>query len=593
MSSSRATTLWARAAIDELVRLGVEELVLAPGSRSTPLVMAAADHSGLRIIPHLDERSAAFLGLGIGKASGRPAAVLTTSGTAVANLFPAVVEAYQSGVPLLLLTADRPPELRGTDANQTIDQHRIFGRYAVGFFDAGMPVPSETDRVREVVRDAVAHSIAPPGGPVHLNFPFAKPLEPESAVGDQDAWDHSRDPSTPEIRASGDGVSDASADTLLERLRSARRPLLVIGPSVESDPVRRRAAADACAALGSLLGAPLLADPLSGARHGGETDVVQASSYDLFLRDERTASDLAPDLIVRVGPTPTSAPLAAYLKRHGDVHQIQIGEGRRTHDHLSVVDTRLPDEAGGLFYAVVSAITKEPEAFGADGAWAERWRQVDAVSRSALTEAMSDPGFEGAIMAAVVESIREDVTLFVSSSMPVRDADGYGAPRPWPLEIFGNRGASGIDGIVSTALGVAIQGTGRPVVAVVGDIAMIHDGNGLLPVRTLDPDLTIVVIHNDGGGIFHMLPIRDFEPAFTPYFATPHGVDVRHLAEMHGVPFERVDTLGALREAVSATRPGSGARMVEIRTDRAYNRAARERVVERVREALGGLNSRG
>ncbi len=579
-------TVHARTLVDELVRAGVTDLCIAPGSRSTPLVLAAAEREGgevLRLRVFLDERSAAFFALGLGKATGRPAVVVTTSGTAVANLLPAVVEAAWSETPLLLLTADRPARLRGADANQVIDQRGIFGPYPVLALE--LPDPEVEDdalrHLRATVDRAVGAALGLPAGPVHLNVPYAKPLEPVARDGDlPEGYPDSAEPG---LGGRPDGapwtavgvgrprLSDDEVRALARRLEGAARGVLVAGPHPDGGhlgPALRRLAA--------AWGVPLLADPLSGGRHGPSEGAAVLTAPDLVLRDADVAAALAPDLVVRVGAAPTSAAVLAWLDRHGDTPQVVVDAGRRWKDHQA--------RASRMVVACPVDTLERLARCGvrcADAGWARTWVEADAGARAA---ALEGPPHEGHLAAAVVEALLEGTPFFVSSSMPVRDVDAYGGARNQALSLWGNRGASGIDGIVSTALGVG-AGTGRTVVGLVGDLAFLHDVNGLLAAREPDVRFVLVVVNNDGGGIFHMLPVREREPAFTPYFATPHGADLAHGSALYGVAHRRVgphELSGAVAEAVAGTGPSV---VLEVRSDREANRRGHEASAARAARA--------
>lgn len=579
-------TIHARTLVDELIRAGVTDVCIAPGSRSTPLVLAAAERrgdEGLRLRVFLDERSAAFFALGLGKARGRPAVVVTTSGTAVANLLPAVVEAAWSETPLILLTADRPARLRDGDANQVIDQRGIFGPYPVLALE--LPDPEVGDdalrHLRATVDRAVGAALGLPPGPVHLNVPYAKPLEPVSREADlPEGYPDSAEPGLggrsggapwTVVGVRRPRLSDDEVRDLAQRLDRAERGVLVAGPHPDGDrlgPALRRLAA--------AWGVPLLADPLSGGRHGPTEGAAVLSGPDLVLRDAAVASALAPDLVVRVGAAPTSAAVLAWLDRHGAVPQVVVDAGRRWKDHQALADRMV---------AACPVDTSERLALfpfrAVDAGWFRTWVEADAAARAAALEGAPH---EGHVAAAVVEALPEGTPLFVSSSMPVRDVDAYGGARSTRLALWGNRGASGIDGIVSTALGVG-AGAGRTVVAFVGDLAFLHDVNGLLAAREPDVRFVLVVVNNDGGGIFHMLPVRDREPAFTPYFATPHGVDLAHGSALYGVAHRRVtpDELpGALAEAL--TGPGPSV-VLEVPSDREDNRRGHEASAARAARA--------
>jgi 2-succinyl-5-enolpyruvyl-6-hydroxy-3-cyclohexene-1-carboxylate synthase len=587
-------TLWARAFMDELARCGITDVCIAPGSRSAPLVLAAARDERLRVRVHLDERSAAFFALGIGKASGRPAALVTTSGTAAANALPAVVEASWSDTPLLVLTADRPHHLRDSDANQAIDQIRLYGGYVREFFDVAPPAVSgpALRHLRGLACRAVAAAVGMPAGPVHLNFPFDKPLEPTAGTGDVPdgfAEQHpraygGRPDGAPYVRITRRRpfASDEDLERVAEHLRRARRGVIVAGPaSVATDAV-------GVLELGQVSDFPVLADPLSGVRYRFPNGATVISAYDLMLKASGIGDSLTPDVIVRFGQSPTSAALLRWLEAQTDAVQIVIDGGRRHKDHLALATDYVQADIGDACTRLAARLgpcASEPP-------WRSRWRLLDVSARQSAGEATQRDFFEGSVLAELATTLPAMTTLFVSSSMPVRDLDAFGSARDEPLTVLANRGASGIDGIVSTALG-ASAGTGRPIVAVLGDLAFLHDAGGLLAARETDAAVVFVVIHNDGGGIFHLLPIREHEPAFTPYFATPHGLDLGHLAALHRLPFQRVNDRAALKSALCGALAAGGSHVIEVPSEREENRRLRAAAESAVAEWLSKLETEG
>ncbi|MEX2528172.1 MAG: 2-succinyl-5-enolpyruvyl-6-hydroxy-3-cyclohexene-1-carboxylic-acid synthase [Gemmatimonadota bacterium] len=606
MMARNRNELWARALMEEVVRSGVKWVVVAPGSRSTPLVLEAASRRELSMVVQVDERSAAFFALGVGKATGHPAAVITTSGTAVANLLPAVVEACQAEVPLLLFTADRPPHLRGADANQAIDQNHLFGRYVREFHElAPARISDPTLRnLRQVVSRSVAAAVGDPAGPVHLNLPFTKPLEPVQVAGDIPPGLEEEAPLATQGRVKGArpftaihprrlAPGDPAVEQLRVALAGSRRPLLVAGPvprQWETGPTIQAFSRD--------WGIPLLADPLSGARYGssgwkaGESLVL--GGYDLFLRDPVFRTRRRPDFILRLGATPTSVSLSTFLEEAVGVPQVVVDGGGRWKDHLAVATEYFPAHPGAL----LEALGSPPEGWKVADDWREAWLAAEtAVARTvAAVEAENrhEVRHEGAVLAAVARATPPEELLFVSNSMPVRDLDGLVLPRREGLMVLGNRGASGIDGILSTALGAG-AGAARRVTVVVGDLALIHDMNGLLALPGLPSDsparrVILVVVNNQGGGIFQMLPVREYEPAFTRYFATPQAVEPARIAALHGLEYMCVgaepDGHGNLETVLQAARLHEGPVLVEVRTHREENRVAHGEMVRTVIQAL-------
>jgi 2-succinyl-5-enolpyruvyl-6-hydroxy-3-cyclohexene-1-carboxylate synthase len=584
--SANRNQRWARTYVDELARAGVRDVCIAPGSRSTPLVLAVAADERLRTFVQLDERSAGFFALGIGKATGTPAAVITTSGTAPANLFPAVIEAAQSEVPLLVLSADRPLELRGADANQAIDQTRLFGPYVRRFFEVGLPrVEGRPLRhLRQLAGRAMADALGPPGGPVHVNLAFEKPLEPTPVPEDEAPGFAERHPRAAEGREAGEpytsiGRAAKHPEPVLvqraaRRIKASLRGLIVAGPGW--------GVGDPAVFLGERTGFPILADPLSGARFGpGAAHLVPA--YDLILRDRRLWPLLRPGLVIRLGASPTSQPLKDFLE-DTDADQIVIDPGDRWKDHLAsachylVADPALAAAAlGEAFGAKAPSPAAEP--------WRRLWERVGEIAQAAVQDQITNgPAFEGGIAASLFETLDAESIVFASNSMPIRDIDAFVAPTDKRIVVMGNRGASGIDGIVSTALGASV-GAGRPVVALLGDLAFYHDMNGLLATRHAAARAVFVVVNNDGGGIFHMLPIRQYEPAFTEYFATPHGLDFHHVAALYDLPWARVDVDEVGGAVQTALHRGTSA-IVEVSSDRDENQQRHAETVAAVSRAL-------
>lgn len=582
--------------VAELARAGVHDVCIAPGSRSTPLALLLARHDAIRVWMHLDERSAAYFALGIARARGEPAALLCTSGTAAANFFPAVVEAQNAGVPLLVLTADRPPELREVGAAQTIDQTRLYGAHAKWFVEVALPdaTASMVRYARTLAHRAVAVATAVPCGPVHLNFPFREPLVPAPAPveppdlppEERTAWT-GREGGAPWVAVSRSEVvpDERAVRDVAALLRGARRPLLVCGPQPDAR------LAESLVALARTIGAPVVADPLSQLRWGPHDRGAIIEAYDATLRQPAIAGQFAPDVVLRLGGTPTSKALLEFLGRNAGAAHVVVDAGRWT-DPMLLASHLL--RAGP-----VTACERLTAALGgtrgeADRLWAKRWRAVDQRARVALHDfcASLEESFEGRALAEVADLVADGGTLFVSSSMPVRDLDTFGRGRDARIRVLSNRGANGIDGVVSTALGVAaVERTARggPVVLVIGDIALYHDMNGLLAARQHALDATIVLLNNDGGGIFSFLPQAAHAEHFELLFGTPHGLDFTHAARLYGAEYCRAGSWDGFRGAVAAGIRGRGLHLVEMRSDRARNVELHHLARETVARALSDL----
>ncbi len=583
-----ATTL-----VDEWVRGGVTDAVVAPGSRSTPLLVALADDDRVHLHVVLDERSAGFVALGLGLATGRPAPVVTTSGTAAAELHPSVVEAHQADVPYLAVTADRPPELHHVGAAQTVEQDGLFGgavRWAAapGVADEASSAAWRPLAARSV---AVARGRAGGGrpGPVHLNVAFRDPLLGDGshlvpAGRDGGAPWHRAGAAMAGAPAGGVGADGVAADgvaadgvvaeVVAHLARAAGgRGLLVAGGDA-GDP-------DTVVALAAALGWPLVADPRSGARQGGAPVIAAA---DALLRVPTMAAR-RPEIVLRLGRPWASKVLNQWLASGASRLDVLVDPYGTWADP----DRRVTHVVGADPTAFCRAVhaTLVPAAHGAS-AWLTGWLRAEAAAQAVLTarlEATAGPPTEPAVARRVVAAAPAGSTLVTSSSMPVRDVEWFGAPRSG-VRVVANRGANGIDGVVSTVLGVALAG--GPVIGLLGDLAFAYDAGALLWARDRPVSATLVVVDNDGGGIFSFLPqAAHAAPArFEQLWGTPHGLDVGRLAEAYGVTVLRADDLDAVSSAVAdAGRPGI--RVVVVRTDRSTNVAVHQDLNAAVAAAVG------
>ena len=560
-----ATTAFARAVVDEWARAGVTDACVAPGSRSAPLALALADDDRIRVHVHLDERSAAFFALGAAKASRRPAVVLCTSGTAAAHFHAAVLEADHGRAPLVVCTADRPPELRDTGAGQTIDQVGLYGEAVRWHCDVGVPedVPGAGPAWRAAAARSVAEATGPPAGPVHLNLAFREPLVPTGApLVDAPGRPDGR-PWT-EVVAARRVPDEQMVERVASAVRANPRGLLVAGwgNAVAPATAGRFAAA---------AGWPVLADPISGLRADGHA----ISTYDPLLRVPAFVVAHVPDLVVRVGAAPTSKPANQALLGHS-VPQLVVDPDRTWLDPQHAVADLLAVDDDALLAAVADRLG--PSAVASP--WLESWQGAELVARAALDDLLDgwEEPFEGRVARDLVDALPADTSLLVASSMPVRDVESFARPRA-DLRVLANRGVNGIDGFVSTALGVAAADErAGPVVALLGDLCLLHDANGLLGAADRGLDAALVVLDNDGGGIFSFLPQAALPEHFELLFGTPHGLDLTALAAVHRLPAERVEKASAVVPAVDAAIAAGGVRVVIVPTDRVSN-------VERHREA--------
>ena len=588
MDAANPSQALAVVVVDELARCGISDAVLAPGSRSTALAMALHDDPRIRLHVEIDERSAGFLALGLARATGRPAPVVVTSGSAVANLHPAVIEADQGQVPLLLLTADRPPELRHTGANQAIDQVAIFGRSTRWHVDLGVAEdrPSSNALWRSSTGRAVAAALgdglAPPG-PVHVNLPFREPTVPLSddgrAVAAPFASDlEGRSSQAPWTRTTmaPRRMEDEELRGLAGRFLATERGLVVVGATTPGSGVA--AAAGAIHDLARATGWPVIAEPSSGARTDPTTALTHAP---LLLSHPEVARWGTPDLVLRIGRTGLSRELAGVLT--AQVPQLLLGADGAWDDPERTVGERLVADVPATCAALSVAL-----GLPATSAWGDRWRALDAAAAAAVAAVLDgdDVPSEPRTARDVVAGVPSGTTLMVASSMPIRDVDRFAVPRP-DLTLLANRGASGIDGFVSTVLGVALGSAAGPVVALVGDLSLLHDANGFLLTPDAEQvDATFVVVDNDGGGIFSFLPQAAFPGSFERVFGTPHGREVADLARFHGLGYAEVVAAGQLPAALTTAIGAGGVQLVHVRTDRAANLQLHRQLTAAVHAAL-------
>ena len=560
---------WCSALFDGLSSAGLGTLVLSPGSRSTPVVLAAQRRTDIDIVPILDERSAAFFALGVAKASNLPVALLATSGSAPAHWYPAVIEASEAGVPLILLSADRPPQLRNWGANQTIDQTRLFGAFVREYHDPGLPRPGAAalKAIRALGLRVGSISLGPAPGPVHVNLPFDEPLvpagdcdpDPDIAAGHQ--GDGSISPST------GHSVALSIPPGALEL--PSGRGLIVCGPGRFDDEFPK--ALDRCARQHRL---PLLADPLSGLRFGPESTGV-ISGYDAFLRDAEIANPLRPDWVLRFGRPPISKRLGQWLD---GIPSILVDPAGGWSDPSHDLMQRLCVAPTAFCRALGSSV-----ATAADSRWRDQWSAADrSVAARADRHLAASPWCEGHIIRALMDRIPAGEGLLCANSMPIRQIDTWCGTRVAPLALFGNRGVSGIDGQLSTLAGLNHVGrdlsgrkpvagngpgqrTGRPTWALLGDLSLCHDLSGLLQSARLRRP--VIVINNQGGRIFDYLPQYGM-PGFEALWRTPVNIDFGALAATFGLPHCAVADAAAFDRTLNAAlRRDRSAQLIEVRID--------------------------
>ena len=558
-------SVWGSVLVETLHRLGLRHAVISPGSRSTPLTMAFARHRGVESIPVLDERSAAFFALGLAKRTQRPVVVLCTSGTAGANYFPAVIEAQESGVPLIVITADRPPEMRECRSGQTIDQQKLFGSHVNFYHELALPGASLPilRYLRQTIIEAWERSQWPGLGPVHLNAPFRDPLPPFA------------DGSTKALKKQLDAVEFFSAvqppHRLLSRIEQTgfpvnKRGLIIAGPM---DHALAPIDAGIMAGMAYDLGWPVLADGLSGMRGDADRYPAMITRYDAILRSSKAARQLKPEVVLCIGGWPVSKTLRAWLEAAAP--EVWMVTNRA--QNLDALHLRTRHVRCGLWAFAESIASSEWR----HDAYTRLWQTADAAAGRALAQglAKAHEDFEGAVVPRLAAQLPAQTPVMVANSMPVRDVEFFWPANDLGHQVFFNRGANGIDGTLSTALGIAHAG--GPTILLTGDLALLHDANGFLLRPKLRGSLTVVLINNDGGGIFEHLPVAQFNPPFEEFFATPQQVDFRKLCAAHQVRHVRVRDRAHLARLVTRL-PDRGIRVLEVRTDRKRDAAFRQKL---------------
>lgn len=563
IDARNTNTLWASVLVETLWRCGVRHAVVSPGSRSTPLTMAFARHRDVAATPVLDERSAAFFALGLARRSLQPVVLVCTSGTAGANYYPAIIEAHESGVPLLVLTADRPPEMRHCASGQTIDQVKLFGAHVN--FDCELAVPEAKPAMLRYLRQTMAYAcqctMRPQFGPVQVNVPFRDPLAPvvdetiAALAGEAD--EHFFAPIAPVEPL-------AYAPVQIWPQAVSNRGVIIAGPDQVTNPTHYTIGVTR---LAKKLGWPILADGVSPLRHGQTRGATIITAYDTILRNPRLARELAPRQVICLGDWPTSKVLRAWI----EASNAEIVMVNQRHDNRDALHGRTRH-----LCASVEAL-RMPTRHSQSQAYSTTWRRVQRAAHLMLSsEPRARAGvFEGDVVATMAEVLPAGVAIFVASSMPVRDVEYFWPRNAKEFRFFCNRGANGIDGTLSTALGIAHDGA--PTFLLTGDLAFLHDSNGLLLASKLRGALTIVVINNNGGGIFEHLPIATYDPPFEEFFAAPQSVNFAQLCAAHGVRHCMIGSLSVLRRELAKKFP-SGVRVLEVTTDRKRDAAFRRHI---------------
>ncbi len=552
-------SLWASVAVETLARLGLQTAIVCPGSRSTPLTLAFAKHPSIEALPILDERSAAFFALGCAKHQHRPVALVCTSGTAGANFYPAVIEAYESGIPLLVFTADRPAEMRDCASGQTIDQQKLYGSFVKHYSELAVPIADEQmlAYLRQTIVGAWGRSLSSQAGPIHFNCPFRDPLPPlphqplnEDIERLATTFDSDRffTTVTPPIPS-----HEQTPYLSLSEWRECSEGLIIAGAAAPENPQEY---CEAVRDLSEALSWPVLAEGLSPLRNYGSLNAALISTYDIILRNSERASSLVPKQVIQLGPLPISKVLRQWLQQVQPQRWI-IGSQQNLdplHGPTRFLSTDIE--------AIAWLATNKPPSESLNP-YAQRWLAYEETVRNSLDSRLieEDALVESKLVWLLSQYLPVRTPLFIANSMPVRDVECFWGVGDRAIQPFFSRGANGIDGTLSTAMGLAHHN--HPTVLLTGDLAFLHDTNGLLNVPQLQGHLTVVLINNNGGGIFEMLPISEFEPEFEKYFVTPQQVDFASLCKTYRVQHQRITNAEDFVERIKVL-PEGGIRVLEI-----------------------------
>lgn len=546
LSTENLPFYWSTVFLRKIWAAGLSHVVISPGSRSTPLSLAAAAHPKLNKHVILDERSAAFTALGIGKATGNPALLICTSGTALANYFPAVIEARQSGIPMILATADRPPHLRATGANQAIDQLKIFGDYPIFFHEVGEPARSAQDlkRLKMLARQSF-ESARQQRGPAHLNFPFRKPLEPQPKFVREIEQQNSE-----QSFSAKDGLRDTYflPEAVHDAISSAEQPLIIIGPTAPSDDI------SSISNLAQQLRCPVLSESTIN------TDYA-IKGFPAFLRNSNVTDNLNPDIILRFGFQPTAKGLKQAFQRWQPNHHFHFASNRDWQDATFSESTHLP--------WLGRAFSSDDVTSKGRSSWFKKWKSYERKFEQGVARIFSNTAAltDGHIYRHFVPRCQPNNFIAVSNSFPARDIQLFG-PQATSHPLFLNRGASGIDGLTSTALGISL-GLNQSGLLFTGDLAFLHDTNALLNQQKIAQNLTVVVINNSGGSIFRMLPIEQHSKYFEEYFETPQSVQIGQLVQSYNIPYRLISTVEELHRfnLEGWQQDHNGLSIIECQTD--------------------------
>ncbi|MFD1040185.1 2-succinyl-5-enolpyruvyl-6-hydroxy-3-cyclohexene-1-carboxylic-acid synthase [Virgibacillus byunsanensis] len=559
MNHTEVLTRYTANFVDELSKNGVTDVVISPGSRSTALAMTVIEHPDMNEWVIIDERSAAFFALGMAKQTKRAVALVCTSGTAAANYFPAIVEAHYSRVPLIVLTADRPHELRDVGAPQAIEQIKLYGDYVKWFQEMALPEasPKMLNYVRSKASRAVFLSQEGNAGVVHLNLPFREPLIPDFSL--PDLWGEDTGQSYSPTFQGTKKLHEQQLNSLMKKLQSKQKGVIVCGPQMD------KLLTETIVQLASKWGLPILADPLSQIRSGEHDKDQIMEGYDAFFRNEEIRKALEPDFIIRFGAMPVSKAYLFYVKEHKHALQFIVEHHAGYREPAGNTTEFIYADPSLLCNDLINSSIS----LNIDPSWLQKWQTMNRVAKNHLLT--KDEGLltEGEAVRCLVEVIPENGSLYVGNSMAVRDLDTFFMTTPKDITVLANRGANGIDGMVSSGLGAATKG--KHVTLLLGDLSFFHDLNGLLTAKQYSINITILLINNNGGGIFSFLPQVDNKKHFEALFGTPIDIEFQQAIEMYGGNYTSVSTETDLKDILYSSYSYKGLSVIEVKTDRTTN----------------------
>ena len=575
--------LWTETFVNELSELGVKYACISPGSRNTPLTLAFANNKKIKTFINIDERSNGFFALGLAKASETPVVLTCTSGTATAEFYPAIIEAYQQRVPLIICTADRPPELRDLGANQTINQDNIYKNHIRWFLDVGLPQPNSTKitQLKKAAHHAIWESTVNSKGPVHLNFPFRKPFEPHSYTDEVNEKVIETAAKTLEIKSQKriekkDKQSEKWLQNIFDIVKNEEKGLIIAGPD-NYDPVFL----NKCQNLSKALGYPILADGASQLRFGKNGNKNLIANFDGFLRSKSFTEKYQPNVILQFGRTITSKALDMYLEKI-ESKRFMINEFGDWFDPANKSIASLAYKPYVFCDEIIKKLKDEGISRKVNG-WNSAFLNADKIATEVKSKVVEKAKFptESRVITELLELIPDNSQLMLSNSMPVRDFDYFASKNQKNIIVHNNRGASGIDGIISTALGT-MAANNKPTVLLTGDLAFYYDLNGLLASKKYDFPLIVILINNNGGGIFEVLPISDYGKVFKDYFIVSHNLDFSHFVKGYGGNYKLIRSWSGLKTAFNKALESKNFSVLEIKTNAVESLSVRKKFWEEI-----------